>query len=279
LNQNDKTHFNLAGALVYDPCIGHFTAVQEQMVVVPFVQANPTSFPLKKSTLASLERSHESCGYKAYTDKYLQFPPPGVQPAIGANPKVGCDLFDNVYSDIMAVNSCFNIYEVNQTCPTPFDVLAPTDGSQAYFERSDVKAALHAPTSATWEECGSNPFAGSGGPQGEGDLSPDPIQGVLPQVVEATNRVLVANGDLDMIIITNGTLMSLQNMTWNGALGFQAKPATPINIPGQGVMGVQHFERGLMWGETYMAGHMQPEYQKKVSFRHLQWLLGYIETL
>ena len=42
----------------------------------------------------------------------------------------------------------------------------------------------------------------------------------------------------------------------------------------QGVMGIQHFERGLMWVETFMSGHMQPEFQPRSSYRHLQWLLG-----
>ena len=33
-----------------------------------------------------------------------------------------------------------------------------------------------------------------------------------------------------MIIITNGTLMSIQNMTWNGQLGFQSKPSESLVI-------------------------------------------------
>ncbi|KAK4894248.1 hypothetical protein LTR28_002076, partial [Elasticomyces elasticus] len=78
--------------------------------------------------------------------------------------------------------------------------------------------------------------------------------------------------------------MSIQNMTWGGKMGFQTKPSTPIDIllpdlqyaqvfvdsaldgldrPGQGIMGIQHFERGLMWGETYQSGHMQPQFQPR----------------
>lgn len=34
----------------------------------------------------------------------------------------------------------------------------------------------------------------------------------------------------DMVIITNGTLLSIQNMTWNGKLGFQAKPSKSFRI-------------------------------------------------
>jgi carboxypeptidase D len=40
----------------------------------------------------------------------------------------------------------------------------------------------------------------------------------------------VANGDYDFEIITNGTLLSIQNMTWGGELGFQTAPNTPIDI-------------------------------------------------
>ena len=109
----------------------------------------------------------------------------------------------------------------------------------------------------------------------------------------------MSNGDLDMIILTNGTLLAIQNMTWNGALGFQTCPSTPIIIDlhdlqykaafdasgqegrddPQGVVGVQHYERGLMWAETYLGGHMQPENQPRASYRHLEWLLGYVDVL
>jgi carboxypeptidase D len=87
--------------------------------------------------------------------------------------------------------------------------------------------------------------------------------------------------------------MAIQNMTWNGHLGFQEKPSTPVDIKirdllyadvfaetgassldgPQGIMGVQHYERGLMLVETYQSGHMQPQYQPRAAYRHLEWLL------
>lgn len=91
----------------------------------------------------------------------------------------------------------------NTMCPLPFDVLGypgvlldTPKGMTIYFDRDDVKEAIHAPKGLNWTECSSEPvFVGKGGPQNAGDLSPDPIQGVLPKVIEATNRVLVSNGD------------------------------------------------------------------------------------
>lgn len=191
-------------------------------------------------------------------------------------------------------------------------------GAFVYPNRDDVKQAIHAPMNVNWSLCGVSPavFVGDGGPQqGENDESADPIQHVLPQVIEATNRVLVSNGDFgelskqaggratgptnppDSVILTNTTLLAIQNMTWNGQLGFQSAPnesfvvteadvqwttvfdesgLNGLNGP-QGVIGVQHYERGLMWVQTFMAGHMQPEFQPRAAYKHLEWVLGRID--
>jgi carboxypeptidase D len=155
---------------------------------------------------------------------------------------------------------------------------------------------MHAPMDVEWAECSGPVFVG----RPVRDSSLDPIQHVLPQVIEATNRVLVSNAQLDFVIITDGTLLAIQNMTWAGKLGFETKPEAPIVITlpdlqyqqvfvdngydfgvedPQGTMGVQHFERGLMWAETFLSGHMQPQFQPRSAYRHLQWILGHIEEL
>lgn len=103
------------------------------------------------------------------------------------------------------------------TCPILSDPLAfPSDlqyqypgMSGVYFNRTDVKKAIHAPLDVDWSECSGPVFAGDGGQYGLGDLSLDPIQKVLPQLIEATNRVLVANGDYDMEILTQGNTQKL----------------------------------------------------------------------
>ena len=284
---------------------------------MPFALENNAMLNLNSSFVNSISSLHESCGYADLINTYLTFPPPGNQPAAYFNqssdsPNATCDLFDAINSAAFQVNPCFDIYEINLACPLTGDVLAfPTElvvespnavfNTETYFNRSDVKQAIHAPEYINWAECANEPvFVGEGGPQDEGDLSADPIQKVLPQVIDATQRVLVGNGDYDMIIITNGTLLAIQNMTWGGQLGFQQAPNTPIVIgledleyeatfdengldgadgPGQGTMGIQHYERGLMFVETFQSGHMQPQYQPRSTYRHLQWVLGRIDTI
>ena len=59
-------------------------------------------------------------------------------------------------------------------------------------------------------------------------------------------------------------------MTWNGKLGFQEAPSKDFVVgigdfqkvwEPQGIMGKQHYERGLQWIETFQCGHEQPQYQ------------------
>lgn len=103
-----------------------------------------------------------------------------------------------------------------------------------------------------------------------------------------------------MDILTNSTLLAIQNMTWNGAMGFQSAPSEDIiiSLPDleyestfaasgfdawvdsfQGTMGKQHYERGLMFAETSLSGHMEPQFQPRSAYRHLEWVLGRIEKL
>jgi carboxypeptidase D len=293
---------------VYDPVIGSYDVVQEEIPAYPLIAQNNAMINLNAEQLAALEEMHVSCGYDKYLEQYLTFPASGLQPDIQYNES--CDVFDAAMEYALAINPCWNIYDIDSVCPLQWDVLGfPTvleympAGATIYFQREDVALAMHAPTGVTWTECSNEAvFVGGfgfGGPEGNGDLSPDPIQGALPKVIEHTNRVLVGNGDYDFIIQTNGTLLSIQNMTWNGQLGFTERPSTPINITipdlmytevfdenglkgfdgPQGIMGVQHFERGLMFVETYQSGHMEPQYQPRASYRHLQWLLGHIDEI
>lgn len=53
----------------------------------------------------------------------------------------------------------------------------------------------------------------------------------------------------------------------------------PIELTLYVIVGIQHYERGLMWAETYQSGHMEPEFQPRVAYRHLQWVLNHTQTL
>lgn len=170
--------------------------------MISFVQANANLFNFNASFLEEIALKEQECGFANYTSTYLQFPPSAQQPSYVldySDPDFSeCDVFDLISRAAYDPNPCFDIYEVVAMCPILFDPLSyPTIlyapvGWEVYFNRTDVKLAMHAPLDVTWGECAGPVFLGDGGPESEGDISPNPIEGVLPQVIEATSRVLIS---------------------------------------------------------------------------------------
>ncbi len=161
-----------------------------------------------------------------------------------------------------------------------------------------MQAALHVPPT-NYVICGDDALF----PNGDESL-PSSFT-ALPHVIEHTNNVIVGSGLLDYLLLTNGTLMTLNNMTWNGAQSFSKAPTdlffTPYNptiapaatgvqhqlippiqiglVGGGGYMGTTLTERGLTWVTVELAGHEIPQYVPGASFRQLEKLLGRIPSL
>jgi carboxypeptidase D len=71
--------------------------------------------------------------------------------------------------------------------------------SPIYFDREEVKRAIHAPLNVTWSECSDvNVF-----PHGDSSLPPA-LNGVLANVIEKSNRTVVVHGLGDFILIAEG---------------------------------------------------------------------------
>lgn len=76
----------------------------------------------------------------------------------------------------------------------------------------------------------------------------------------------------DFILIANGTLLTIQNMTFNGGQGFSVPPSqwddlyvpyhSELNLgtlAASGLMGKWHTERGLTFCSVDLSGHMIPQ--------------------
>lgn len=238
--------------------------------------------------MADIHNRADACGYIDFIDTYLTYPPPGPLPNPPNSSEPGCDLWTDIYYAASIVNPCFDIYQIATTCPLLWDVLGfpgsfdyLPEGASVYFNRTDVQRAINAPIQP-WAEC-------TGGVLRNDTSLPSGLS-VLPSVIERSKRTLISHGILDYVLISNGTLLMIQNMTWNGAQGFQSQPSDDFFVPyhpdyslstlaGAGVMGTTHTERGLTWVETALSGHMQPQYQPAAAYRHLEFLLGRIDSL
>lgn len=257
--------------------------------------------------MAAINAKSEACGYNDFMDLAFTFPPTGKFPTPTALAKANtsiddCDVWDDIALAALYVNPCFNFYHITDFCPFLSDELGFPSlgwGPNDYFNRTDVQDALNVSPHVNYAICG------------ESDLGLDSSEAssftVLAGVVERTNNVLVGNGNLDFLIQTNGTLATLNNMTWNGAQGFSSSPwadkffvpynptigvaidetmtqeyipSIPVGyVGGGGYYGTTHTERGLTFVTVELSGHEIPQYVPGAGYRQLEFLLGRIDSL
>jgi carboxypeptidase D len=247
-------------------------------------------FNINASYTADLHKRADSCGYTSYMDTYLTYPPPSKLPTPNKTAEdPGCAVWNDMYDATMLTNPCFDVYAIATTCPILWDVLGfpgsldylPA-GETVYFNRTDVQKAINAPIQE-WEECASQPVL-------RPDSSAQSSWEVIPKLIDALDRTIIVHGDLDFILLYNGTLLTIQNMTFGGMQGFQKRPTEEFFVPyhaqysmetlsAAGVMGVAHTERKLTFVGQSLSGHMVPQYQPSSAFRQLEFLLGRIESL
>ncbi|KAF9475826.1 alpha/beta-hydrolase [Pholiota conissans] len=270
---------NLQGMWISDPSLS-WNVVQEEIPAVSFVHKYENVFSFNQSFMAQLDEAAERCNYTGYMEKFVTFPPAGPLPLPGNSTFAarGCDLWDTIFDAALLVNPAFNIYRIFDTFPILWDVLGfpgsfPQAQTPLYFNRTDVKKAIHAPLDVNWEECSdANVFV-------RRDNSLPPAFTVLPSVIEKNQRTVIVHGLADFILIAEGTRIVIQNMTWNGMQGFQTPIANDsFIVDGVGALGTTHTERNLTYFEVELSGHMVPQFSPVAAFQIMQYLMGFRET-
>lgn len=80
----------------------------------------------------------------------------------------------------------------------------PNVQSPIYFDREDVKRAIHAPLNVTWTDCIEEIFADYV------DRSEPSSHSVLPRVIERSERAVIVHGLADFDLIADGTRILIQ---------------------------------------------------------------------
>ncbi|KZV67084.1 alpha/beta-hydrolase [Peniophora sp. CONT] len=269
---------DLQGIWVSDPVLGQ-DVVQGEIPVLPFVEKYRNVFAFSDAFMAKLQTMSDSCGYTGYLQEHVTYPPKGVLPL----PKGGrnCDIWDTVFEEAQRINPAFNIYRIFDTRPVLWDILGfPGSFMQTqefiYFDRQDVKEAIHAPTDVTWSECSNIDVF----PHGDAS-EPPALNGVLQNVIEKSNRTVVVHGLGDFILIAEGTRVVLQNMTWNGLQGFQSplqNDSFLVSGMGNVPLGNVQTERGLTYIEVALSGHMIPQFSPVAALQIMSFLMGFRDS-
>lgn len=307
LEQNDNEYYNVKGILLMDPAIGPLRLMEEGPAV-QYLNKRSSYFNLNDTFTEQINERAKDCGYTAYMEEALTFPPAGkitYPKCINSSgiPDANCALWREISRAALYVNPCFDLYHITATCPFPSNQLGFPSlgwGPNNYFNRSDVQDALNVyEPRSNFQMCNEVEFGL--------EHSEPAAFSVLPAVIERTGNVVIANGELDFLLTPNGTLAAINNMTWQGAQGFEASPfednffvpynptilpalnetLTQAHIPtlpvglvaGGGWYGKTHTERGLTFTSVALAGHQIPQYAPGAAYRQLEFLLGRVDNL
>lgn len=104
-------------------------------------------------------------------------------------------------------------------------------------------------------------------PDDDQSLAPDRSPGfehpLLARMIEQSTKTIFISSEYDFKLITNGTALALQNLTWNKDQGFSKPPLTPIFDVERKQRGLAVTERGLTFASIKGSGHLWVKAQKE----------------
>ncbi|KAJ3063249.1 Cell death protease [Podochytrium sp. JEL0797] len=173
--------------------------------------------------------------------------------------------------------TCIDIYNIDYSvpCGDSVDQFFAVEADLAkYLNTPQVRAAIHVDPilnktipGSTWQECSTIAISLYN------DATGSPSSATfLPALVASGVKVLIFNGDLDLIVNFVGVEQAIGNLTWGGAKGFQ-NPSIPWTINGT-TAGLYSSERGLTYVRVQGAGHMVAADQPVSGLALLQELLS-----
>jgi carboxypeptidase D len=163
-----------------------------------------------------------------------------------------CAIFSTALDYLQGWKHCFSMYNIQYNCTTE----DPLPWIEAYFNQADVRAGLYISKSEPpYQACNRDIL----NKLTEEDVEP-PAYRILPSLLSQGIKVHIYEGAYDMLVNHKGTELVIQNMTWNGAQGFQKRPDRAFEGGRWG------YERGLSYHLFENAGHAVPKDRKEEAF-------------
>jgi len=148
-----------------------------------------------------------------------------------------------------------NVYDVRKQCTYP-PLCYNTDYITRYLNQAAIRKKLGV-GDRKWSACNFNVYTPFETKDFEYSYRFD-----LPKILAGNTRVLVYNGNYDLIVDFYGTSAMLDSMNWSGQSGFLNAKNTTWHVGGQ-VAGSSRAYNGLTYLVVNNAGHMVPHDQPK----------------
>jgi carboxypeptidase D len=135
LDRNDTQYFNVSGMALWDGLLSK-VMLAEDIPIASYVDKWKTFLPFNDTFAATIQAIDETCGYTAYLNEFLVYPPRGPQPATlpGQDPLTNfpmsqCALYIDVFLAARELNPCLTPFDVTSRCPILFGKLPPHEAS------------------------------------------------------------------------------------------------------------------------------------------------------
>lgn len=256
------------GGMLVDPTIT-FKDTQVQLSLYYFALKNKDILNLTLDELAQLKNVSEICGYSEFLDQNLYYPAKGRLPSF----TTGCDVQDLFYNIMTKKTPAFNFYNIKKPDPTVVDKNA-TISRNIFLSDMDVQRYINVKEPKPYVHCQDVFPNDNNDPSLPVDRNPSFENSILAQMIESSKRFYIMNGDLDALIIANGTKLALQNLTWNGGQGFEQPPSISLKDLNGKKQAISSDERGLRFMEVFDSGHKIPMDQPSFGLAAVYALLG-----
>ena len=130
------------------------------------------------------------------------------------------------------------------------------DAPIKYFNRADVKAALHVKSSITWDMC--NDFVNE-----NYVISEEASYYLYPKLIASGLKIMVFSGDTDMAVPYNGSQRWIDSLKlevlspWRSWRAFEDRTT---------IAGYRTIYKGLTFVTVKGTGHMVPQWKPKEAF-------------
>lgn len=238
----------LKGGMLISPAFSDLT-VQLDTPTYQFAKKHQRLLNFTDADLASIKNESDTCHLTNFIKNHLTYPPKGRLPA----PDDQCYTFDTYIDSAKEKNPNFNMYNIRKPNTEPAG--APT-AIEKFFNRTDVQDYIHAPRQ-NFKLC-KQVFADDNQDASDPpDRTPSFQHSKFAKMIESSKKFIIMSGMLDGLVLTAGTELALQNLTWHKAQGFNLPPVLRLcdmegNVRGYSTDG----ERGLRLMVVPNAGHM-----------------------